>query len=149
MKDILTIYTHYILKKLKERVRRFVTRLCGGVDGFVGNLVDVFLDPTPSDVVNKHGASTCDNTETHRLGGERQRSIHYHFIDQRLFLVERHIHIEVRGRLRDGRSGIENPMYKGRKLVRDGDHSFAYGMVRDRVWGTKFRHGTAGPSPFM
>ena len=138
MKDILTIYTHYILKKLKERVRRFVTRLCGGVDGFVGNLVDVFLDPTPSDVVNKHGASTCDNTETHRLGGERQRSIHYHFIDQRLFLVDGYINAKVRTHLSGGRSEIDGSVYEGRKLVRDGDHSFTYRMIRDRVFDSIF-----------
>ena len=46
-----------------------MTSLGDDVDGFVGNLIDVFLDPTPGDVVDKHGASTSDYTETHRLGG--------------------------------------------------------------------------------
>jgi len=92
-----------------------MTRLCDGVDDFIGNLIHVLLDPTPGDVVNKHGASTCYYTETHRLRGERQRSINYHFIDQCLFLVEGYMHTEVRGRLRDGCADIENPVCEGRK----------------------------------
>jgi len=30
-----------------------VTSFGDGIDGFVGNLIDVFLDPTPGDVVDK------------------------------------------------------------------------------------------------
>ena len=115
-----------------------MTSLGDDVDGFVGDLVHMLLDPTPGDVVNKYGASTCDYTETHRLRGERQRSINYHFIDQRLFLVEGYMHTEVRGRLRDGRAGIDDPVCEGRKLVRDGYHGITNRMIRDRVFDSIF-----------
>jgi len=36
--------------------------------GFISNLVHVFLDPAPSDVVQIHSPGTSVNTETHRLG---------------------------------------------------------------------------------
>jgi len=62
MEDILTIYIHFILKKRKERARDFVTSLGDRVDGFIRDRVDVFLNPAPSDVVNKQDfdvASKC------------------------------------------------------------------------------------------
>ena len=89
--------------------------------------------PTPGDVVDKHGSSTSDYTETHRLGGERQRSIHYHFINDRLFLVDGDSNADVRTHLRGGRSSICDAVCEGRKPVRDGDRSFTYRMIRDRV----------------
>ena len=85
-----------------------MTRLCDGVDGFVGNLIDVFIDPTPGDVMDKYSSSTSDYTETHRLGSECQGSIHYHFIDNSMFLVDGDIDADVRCHLRSGRSGIDD-----------------------------------------
>ena len=60
------------------------------------------------------------------------------FINDRLLLVEGYMHTEVHGRLRDERSGIDDAVCEGRKPVRDGDHSFTYRMIRDRVFDSIF-----------
>jgi len=87
------------------------------VDGFISNLVRVFLDPAPIDVVQIHSPGTSDNTETHRFRSERERSIYYHFIYDCLFLVECYIHTYERIHLRDERSGINSVVCEGRDLT--------------------------------
>ena len=94
--------------------------------------------PTPGDVVEKHSSSTSNYTETDRLGSECQGSIHYDFINDCLFLVEGDSNADVRNHLRGGRSGIDDAVCEGRKPVRDGDHSFTYRMIRDRVFDSIF-----------
>ena len=68
--DPYTFRKDFLSKDRKEGAYDFVTSLGDRVDGFVGNLIDVLLDPAPSDVIEKHSPGTGDHAETHRLRGE-------------------------------------------------------------------------------